>query len=186
MINNRFFKEVFEQEIYGPVRNLGQMGDVIDLGACTGEFSLWVQGQAKRVWAIEPDIDAWEPLLSSIEGHTKIKPRKVGIAGENGKRKLWGNVLGGKTITGGQPDGETIPCVTLATFMKDNNIKRVDCLKVDVENAEKEIFDAQDFAEVAKNIKYIIGEHLVNSTTRLAELGFKCEPYQYGIIAKHE
>ena len=180
----RFYNEVFNTQIYEPVINLGQMGHVLDVGACTGEFSLWIEGQAKKVWAIEADQEAYELLEEEAKGHKKIKPVHVAIAGENKNYKIWGGGIGSKTILGGQPEGEIVQGKTLATFMKDNNIKKVDCLKIDVENAEAQIFDAQDFAEVAKDIKYIIGEHLVNCTTRLLSQGFTCEPYEYGIIAR--
>lgn len=184
MISNRFFDEVVIQEIYKPVRKLGSLGTVIDLGACTGEFSLWVYNQAVKVYAIEADIEAFNHLKENVRDFLRIFPVNIGIAGENGKRGLSGGTIGAKSISNLGGDTVEIVAKTLASFMAEEKIDKVDCLKIDVESAEKEIFEAKDFPEVADKIRYIIGEHLEPSKLVLETHGFKFEVYEHGQIFK--
>ena len=64
----------------------------------------------------------------------------------------------------------------------EDKIEQIDCLKIDVEDAEKEIFEAKDFPKVAKKIKYIIGEHLGLASLILKTYGFDFD----GQIAKRK
>lgn len=186
MILQRFFNEVFIEEIYKPIRELGDLGVVIDLGATTGEFSLWVYNQAVEVYAIEADIRAYEHLRMNVEDFPRIFPKYLAIAGENGTRQLSDNAIGGKSIAHPKGDATDIECKTLATFIREEKIDKIDCLKIDVEDAEKEIFEAKDFPEVAGKIKYIIGEHLEPSKSILEANGFDFGVYKHGQIAKRK
>lgn len=185
MISGRFFAETFYDEIYKPVKKLGQINTVIDLGACTGEFSLYVYPQAEKIYAIEANKQAYGYLKENVKDFPKITPVFLAIAGKNGKREVWGEGIGGSTTVLSQGKGiNGVKGQTLATFLKENNIEKVDCLKIDVESAEKEIFEAEDFPKVADKIKYIIGEHLEPSELVLKAHGFKFKAYEHGQIAK--
>ena len=184
MIPQRFFEEVFVTEIYKPVRKLGNVGVVIDLGATTGEFSLWIYPQAEKIFAIEANKKAFGYLKENVKDFNKIKPLFLAIAGKNGKMEVWGESLGSSTVVYSQGSGiNRVKAQTLATFIQKNNIEQVDCLKIDVESAEKEIFKAEDFSKVADRIKYIIGEHLEGSKALLEACGFKIENYEHGLVA---
>ena len=187
MISARFFEEVFYSEIYKPVKRLGNMGTVIDLGATTGEFSLWVYPQAEKIFAIEANKKAFGYLKENVKDFNKIKPLFLAIAGKNGRMEVWGESLGSSTVVYSQGSGvNRVKGQTLATFMLKNNIEQVDCLKIDVESAEKEIFEAKDFSKVADRIKYIIGEHLEPSRLVLEAHGFEFKTYEYGQIFKRK
>lgn len=190
MISGRFFKEVFVTEIYKPVRKLGHMKTVIDLGATTGEFSLWVYPQADKIYAIEADENVFPHLLQNVQELPKIIPHYFAIAGENGIRRITLRNFGGSSIVNTEAiDIHEVKTMTLASFLDKNKIKQVDCLKIDVEGAEKEIFEAEDFPEVADRIKYIIGEPHKNFEAikkTLNKNGFKFNPYRYGYIAKRK
>lgn len=185
MINRRFFEEVFVAEIYKPVRKLGNIHTVIDLGATTGEFSLWVHQQAQIIYAIEPTKEYFKYLKENVRDFPKIKPFFLAVDETNGTVRIYGSD-GGERIVVGNSDffRNKVTAKTLATFMKENNIEQVDVLKIDVEDRETEIFRAEDFPEVASKIKFIIGEHLTSSGGKLEELGFRVKDYEYGIIAK--
>jgi len=66
MIIHRWFSEVFYDEIYKPVRKLGTLKTVIDLGSTCGEFSLWVYPQAEKIFAIEPHWGAFNHLAENV------------------------------------------------------------------------------------------------------------------------
>lgn len=190
MISGRFFENVFVTEIYKPVRKLGPLKTVIDLGATTGEFSLWVYPQAERIYAIEADKNAFGHLLENTKEFYKIIPIFLAIAGKNENRYISQGTIGASSIvqTGGKT-GAKVPAKTLATFMNEYKIEKADCLKIDVESAEKEIFEAEDFPEVARKIKFIIGEpHSQKNEIRraLKKNGFRFKLYKYGYIARRK
>jgi FkbM family methyltransferase len=169
--DDRFFKEIFISEIYKAVFDK-KKDVVIDIGALAGEFSFWINGG--EVYAIEPEEDSYLELESNIdEFGFNVKPYKLAIAKENGTRILdtRNGTRGGSTLGG--EIGQTVQTKTLATFMNDNNILNVDILKIDVEGAELEIFNAPDFKEVVDSIKCIIGEHLQGVSDLLEGYGFK-------------
>ena len=187
MISQRFFTEIFVDEIYKPVKKLRQMNTVIDLGACTGEFSLWVYPQAENIFAIEANFDAFIYLRENVKDFNKITPFFLAIAGKNEEKIVYGKGIGDSTIGNSQGDGvNRVQGKTLATFLKDNHIQSVDCLKIDVESAEKEIFEAEDILEALPKIKYIIGEHLEPSKSILETNGFEIKTYEHGLIAKRK
>ena len=178
MISARFFEEVFVTQIYKPVRDLGDLNTVIDLGACTGEFSLWVYQQAQKIYAVEADLEAYKNMEENVKDFSKIKPVYLAIGGGIG---------GGASIIHGLSENRPeVIFKTLATFMKDEKIEQVDVLKTDVESAEKEIFEAPDFGEIADKVKYILGEHLGLATGRLEALGFEVSNFAHGVIAKRK
>ena len=75
--------------------------------------------------------------------------------------------------------------MSLVDFFKKNRIKEVDILKIDVEGAEKEIFEADDFPLVADKIKLIIGEiHSSADSVRdtLKKNGFRIKEVGNGVI----
>ena len=147
----RFLDEVFEQDIY---KKASPQLTIIDLGAYEGEFAFYCLNFAKKIYAIEPDPTPYKILqerVTKFELSNIIKTFPIAVAGKNGKRVLYASGAGGSALLA---DGDTehdsekkivVPALTLKTFMKRNNINKVDILKIDVEAAEKEIFAAEDF-----------------------------------------
>ena len=190
MIVHRWFKEVFHDEIYKPVKKLGTLKTVIDLGSTTGEFSLWVYPQAEKIFAIEPHWGAFNHLAENVRDFPKIIPFFLAVAGENGHRGVYNEEIGASSIAIPNDVGmvNVVKAQTLATFMNENNIDIVDCLKIDVESAEKEIFEAEDFKDVASRIKYIIGEDHQDALDKiLPNLGFNYKrPSGHNFIARRK
>lgn len=174
----RFFHDIVAGNEYAPARN--QKADVvIDVGALAGEFCAYIYDQAKTIYAIEPYSKHYEELTANIEEFEldKIKPFKIALAGSNGQRNLDIQGRGGHVLTGDLGRGEEVEAKTLATFMKEQGIDHVDILKIDVENAEYEIFAAPDFKDVAYEIDFIIGEHIRDLQSLFEKFGFIANNY---------
>ena len=179
---------MFVEGVYAPVRELGKLKTVIDLGALYGEFSFYVQDMVDKIYAIEPLPPAYIELEENCDRFENITPYKFCITNENKDRYIEGLADGGahtkfdvrKTTT----PTYKVEGRTLATFMKENGIEHVDALKIDIENHEKYVFNAEDFHEVAPKIDFIIGEHLGDKNLRklLESYGFKYEKYSHGSI----
>lgn len=184
----RFFKNIFDEEEYKAVKIEPQV--IIDVGALAGEYSAYIYDQAKVIYALEPYSKHFEELEENIRDFEldKIKPFKIALSDYNGMGSLVVSVRGGHVLV---PDSssdktEKVEVRTLATFMKDNSIDHVDILKIDVENAEEQIFSAADFKEVADRINLIIGEHLDGSDSLLQGLGYSVREHGVNKIFKRK
>ena len=187
----RFFNEIFKEKEYKPA--LYRKADVvIDVGACAGEFSAYIYKKAKVIYALEPFSEHFAELSDNVEqfGLTKIKPYRLALGDFNGEGIL--SVGGGrgshKLIKGPNGDKtEPVDVKTLATFMKDEEIDRVDILKTDIENGETELYNSPDFKDVAGKIKFIIGEHSNDYVSdALRRCGFYYVDTPRGFIAKRK
>ncbi len=186
--DDRFYKEVFETEVYAPVRELENLDTVIDLGALSGEFSFWISDRAKQVYAIEPEPEHYKELVENIEfvESKNIKPFNIALGDTHRMGHVTVAGRGGSSLSeDATPTDRDVVVYTLATFMKVKEIEHIDVLKVDIENGEKAVFESEDFATVADKIDIIIGEHVAAmSHDRLTELGFTREDYEFGSMYK--
>lgn len=168
--DDRFYNEVFVDEIYGAIKDRKKKV-VVDVGALGGEFSIWVYPEADVIYAIEPENDAYNELEENIKDFPKIKSFKVALGGKNGNSRLRIRERGGHQLDAS--GGQKVVVKTLATFMNENKIDHIDVLKIDIENAEQEVFMADDFKKVAKKLDTIIGEHFSGLGQLLEDYGFK-------------
>lgn len=172
----RFFKELFEENEYEPVSRV-KADVVVDAGALAGEFCSYIYDRAGVIYALEPYSEHYAELEENIKEFdlTKIKPYRLALAGESGERNLLIQSRGGHTLGGDPQDKpfEVVKIKSLAGFMKDEGIDHIDILKVDIESAENEVFNSPDFLEVADKITMIIGEHLGDLKDKFTSLGFK-------------
>lgn len=177
--DERFFKNIFEEEEYKAVLSL-KADIVIDIGALAGEFSAYIYPRAKIIYAIEPHSKHYQELTENIKEFDlpKIKPFNLAISNHNNTAELAILSRGGNTLqpTNGEEKiaTEVVQCKTLATFMKEQKIDHVDLLKIDIEAHEISVFNSPDFKDVAEKIDCIIGEHVDNGVIQvLKDFGFK-------------
>lgn len=141
---------------------------VLDLGANIGAFSLLVYNRNKnsRIFAFEPDIDNLEIIKKNIElnkASAKIKVFPLAVADTIGKKEFFlskdayahsfekdqvSATLSGSTI---------VESITIERILQDNNIDRVDLIKIDIEGSEFSVlYNLPDY--VYDKIKCIVLE----------------------------
>jgi FkbM family methyltransferase len=175
---DRFIREVLEQGEYVPLfkkTGLDSNLVVMDLGCNIGTFSIYIYDHASMIYAIDLGTYCIELFDKTIEANkfTKIKTFCQAISGESKRVKLTGSITetnGSQSILNGAMD--EMDSVSLATFIKSNNIDHIDLLKIDVEGAESEIFNAPDFKDIKDRIYIIIGELHAGNTVDLTRDGF--------------
>jgi FkbM family methyltransferase len=130
----------------------------IDLGAWIGPITLYTSKLCETIHSIEPDKIAFEQLVR----HSKLNINNIhlynhAIADYDGKLTLGCDVnLGSSTTRINQNNNLfEINCCTLSTFCINNNIDRVDFLKIDVEGCEEFILNDIYFFKKYKPIVYI-------------------------------
>ena len=128
--------------------------NIIDAGAnigCTSVYFARLYPDA-RIIAIEPDRDNFDTMLENIRPYPNIIPVKAGLwgrkSGANTFLKVedngWGN-WGRQTFECSEPDGgdqgNVVRAITIDDIMSQFDMTGIDILKIDIEGAEKDVFE---------------------------------------------
>jgi len=123
----------------------------IDLGAWIGLVSLYLAQTAKSVYCIEPDEIAFTQLLESTNVTEKknIFTYRLAISNFDGILELGNDLQLGNSMTRLNQFNNLfkIPCNKISTFCINNNIVKVDFIKIDIEGSEELLFEDFDFFE---------------------------------------
>jgi FkbM family methyltransferase len=129
---------VFEQYNLKGLCEVSSGDFVVDGGAFKGETSFWFLSKgARRIYAFEGDAQNFEVLLKNIKLNKvedKIIPVNKLLLDKNGISKIKMTGTGSSSIL--SEEGTEIECITLDSFVTQNNIERIDFIKLDVEGAE--------------------------------------------------
>ena len=176
-------EEVFKEEIY-KFETSNPEPFIIDCGSNIGMSVLYFKNKYPnaKIIAFEPDADNFKLLEENIAQNNfqNVKLHNVAISNESGKINLYfesdkSSTLGNTTSPawGDRPGFQsiTVDAVKLSDYIKD---KRVDYLKLDVEGAEKKVFN--DISSHLPNIKELGFEfHHTNSENSEADYNYILE-----------
>ena len=143
---------------------------IVDIGAQTGIFSIYVSNKAEKIYAYEPEPTNYEYLINNIKINklkNKIIPFNLAVSNKKEKLKIYYS----KENTGGHSSYLktrkffTTKTTTLKEIIELNKLKKIDLLKIDTEGAEYKILFGLP-QHYFKNIKRIIVEiHEINHET---------------------
>ena len=164
---------------------------VIDIGANNGFFSIFATKKAikGRVFSFEPVPDLIKKIKNNIEINklTNIKLEQLAISGKKGPSEFYVSKTHNGCHSLFQRDGLDekiiINTITLEGYCIENNIHKIDFLKLDCEGAEYDIFNSISESFLRKKIKKIsmeyhdvINEHKHEEiVSLLTDNGFKVE-----------
>lgn len=121
---------------------------IIDAGAYVGYSAIYLAARypGARILALEPDRSNFALLVTNVSRHGNVVPLNQALWREPGRVQLrdrgtghWAFSLVGRTAEG---RGEaSVEAVTVAQLAERFSFDRIDLLKIDVEGAEKEIFE---------------------------------------------
>jgi FkbM family methyltransferase len=118
---------------------------VMDIGAWIGDFSAYACAKGSTVYAFEPVEETYKILMeTSVLNNTpgKIFPIKKGLGNIECNIPIYLDSLnsgGSSIISKKNMVTETIAITTLDRFIDENNIKKVDFIKADIEGAERDM-----------------------------------------------
>lgn len=141
--------------------------NIIDAGANVGYATLWfrLQYPNARIIAIEPDPTNFAQLKRNCGNLPNVELIQGALWGQDGELALqfehrakslgsWGT----RTVPPGSVTGtERIRALTLDTIMEHHGLVSIDYLKLDIEGAEKDVFECQTNAWLAKT-RLIVAE----------------------------
>lgn len=194
------FRQCFLQNQYDS-RLPAHAGWIIDAGANVGFSTLWLRARfpAATIIALEPDPDSFRCLLRNCAGDPAVIPLQAALWNEAGMvglqtRRPDGTPLDSWGYRLNDAAGEhKVATVDLATLIARYRIPRVDVLKVDIEGAEKEVFEALD-AETLANVGHVMVEahdRFKPGSTRAIEVaaergGFSIERHRENLVLHRE
>lgn len=123
---------------------------IIDAGAHIGMASL---GFARRypqatIFAVEPEPANFALLCRNMSAYRQIVPLQAAIWKQDGEVCLGPSEAHPKGAFRIAENGETrVRAITIGTLMREMKIEFIDLLKMDIEGAEKEVFEACDWIE---------------------------------------
>jgi FkbM family methyltransferase len=132
---------------------------VVDVGAHVGKYTLYASKLAKKgkIIAIEPNKESFKTLIENLKLNNckNVKAYNVATFDKKCKLKLWVTKDEGRSsvIEKRGNNFEIVTAFSLSRILKDNEIKKVDWMKIDVEGAEiKVLKGAEKFLRKTKNL----------------------------------
>jgi len=139
------FKQVFLDNQYGVDLPLTPER-IIDAGANIGLAAVYFSHRYpnSKIVAVEPSRDNFHALLKNIAGHPNIKANCMGLWNKDVYLSIMNpdgpnNSFMVKETVPDNPDA--IPAESVETIMRAENWDYIDLLKIDIEGAEKEVFE---------------------------------------------
>jgi len=168
---DKWFKTVLEEEIfkknsYQKYFEVKENDVVVDVGASVGPFSYSIiDKKPKKIYCIEPDKRLFSTLKENLN-YSNIVFINKGIYKKDGNAYLSGLYNENSNLMYKESEKE-VEVITFKTFIKNNNIEKIDFLKLDCEGGEYDIFNDENFEWIRKNVKKIVGEwHLSDEKLR--------------------
>lgn len=134
-----------------------------DVGANIGITTTWLAKilDFEKVIAFEPDISNLERLKETLNANkvNNVLIEPLGISNKSGIANFYVHHSLEIKHLSKEVNTKKITVISLDEYCQNNNIEKIDILKVDVEGHEDKVFEGAKKLLKIKNIKFIIFEH---------------------------
>jgi FkbM family methyltransferase len=138
------FIHIFYNEIYS-IKERINPEVIIDCGANTGLASLYFKRRFAnaQIIAIEPENSNFEVLIKNTCYYKGIKCFKKAVWNKKTSVEIYDPGIGHwGFITRESKQSNAVETITIDELMVQENLNRIDILKIDIEGAEKELFES--------------------------------------------
>ena len=122
---------------------------MLDLGSSIGPFTWSIMDKASKVYAVEPMSDRCQMIHTNTQGYN-VEIIKGIVYHSNGEIEF-----NDGCFPGGE---ERVKTFTFQTFLKENNIDKIDFIKTDCEGGEYHLFRDENMNFLRNNVRSIVGE----------------------------
>ena len=159
------FRETYLDKTYERFFTVDEGDVVMDIGAHVGVVTLaMLQRKPKKIIAVEPNVIRIKHLKNNTAGY----PVTIINAGLGTKKET---IKDGLDYDGVRED---FPLLPMSDIMAQAGIEQIDHLKIDCEGGEYNLFTAENFDWISKNVKKIVGElHLEDAAKDAAFRKFR-------------
>lgn len=127
---------------------------IVDAGANIGMASIYyaLSYPAARIIAIEAEQSNFEMLRRNVAPYPNVTPVHAALWNRDGFISVSdpdpsSGASGNWAFVTHEGNGTKVRAITVPTLMKEANVERIDLLKVDIEGAEKEVFESCDWMD---------------------------------------
>jgi FkbM family methyltransferase len=185
------YTEFFVDKIYDEHLSGKNLNVVVDVGANLGVWTEYIQhiSACKKIYAVEPNIKALKTLKQSYPNNDIVTIVEKAMANKDGEMEFFvdnsNSGISSLSNLGNLTNSYKVKTTTFKTFIKDNNIKYIDLLKIDIETGEYDLISSMDSEDFSKVGNLLIEYHLFDGRTidkdvkplsnKLEKLGYKLE-----------
>ena len=164
-----FVDKIQEKEASCRIHN----GDtVFDIGGSIGLFSYYAVGKkAKEVHYFEPLKDSYDSALQNLKNFDNIKFNNVAVGKTENNVDFFVPETGSIGSSMYLEEGKKlkVDSINIMDYIVENNIEKIDFLKLDCEGSEYDIFDSMPDNYLINNVKKIFMEFHFNKNNILRE-----------------
>lgn len=162
---------------------------IVDLGANIGASTLFFRMRypGAKIYAVEPERSNFDLLKKNTEAYQNITLANCAVWPENRDLVISNPDAEKYAFKMDEAHGhaETVRGVKLESLMEEWRLMRIDLLKIDIEGAEKSLFDRQDLSWLSKTRVLVVELHdlIEPGTTQVfmkALENINCEVWQQG------
>jgi FkbM family methyltransferase len=181
--------EIFVTKIYDKFFSINKGDVVVDIGGNLGFFSYHALCcDAKQVYCFEPSPECYNTIIKNYN-MPNLKVEELAVGSTNGDISFNVNLnssLSSSSFLIGE-NSRTITCksVNLNDYVKENNIEKIDYLKIDCEGAEYEIIESLDEKYLTNNIDKICLEYHLNKNGELNNILEKLKKCGFMVNFEH-
>jgi FkbM family methyltransferase len=168
------FQQVFILQDYRALAHKADIRVIIDAGAYVGYSAIYFAELYPHafIYALEPEEENFQALQRNTRHYPNIKAIQAALWKEDGfievhkgSGEQWAfQVHAAKTS---RPDN--IPAITIQSLMQQYRLPRIDILKMDIEGAESEVFEAPGCHEWLGSVRILaveLHDHLYPDSDR--------------------
>ncbi|MBU2529219.1 FkbM family methyltransferase [bacterium] len=128
---------------------------IFDVGGYVGDFTAGIFCKYNcNVYVFEPINEYYKTIVSRFANNKKVKVINSGLAGERRQQKMSVDKFSSSEFKNAK-NTEKVNMISIADFIRKNNIGKIELLKVNIEGGEYELLESLLNEGLISSVKYI-------------------------------